>query len=177
MATDRRHEENVAVERSEGYERRDANVGALIQFAFWMAVVLALVLLSMKWTFDYLKKAEPLGATSSPLVKEGARELPPSPRLQVQPHQELVDYCAAQQEAVSSYGWVNNESGVVRVPVDRAMELVLARGLPTRPASEVPAGAPSIVSATVAGDTDVQGQCGYLTEPVETLQAEGSEEK
>jgi len=177
MATERRHEENVAVERSERYERRDANVGTLIQFAFWMAVVLAATLIAMKWTFDYLKKVEPLGATSSPLVQQGARELPPSPRLQTQPHQELVDYCAAQQEAVNSYGWVNQESGVVHVPVDRAMDLVLARGLPTRAASEVPVGAPSVTPATVAGDTDVQGQCGYLTEPVETVKPEGGEEK
>lgn len=177
MATKEPHGANIPVDRGDGYEKRDANVGALVQFAFWMAVVLAATLFSMKWTFDYLKKMEPLGATSSPLVKEGARELPPSPRLQVQPHQELVDYCAAQQQAVSSYGWVNQESGVVHVPIDRAMDLVLARGLPARPASETPTGAPTVAPATVAGDTDVQGQCGYLTEPKETAKAGGGEEK
>lgn len=177
MATKEPHGGNAPVDRGPGYEQRDANIGALIQFAFWMAVVLAVVLLGMKWTFDYYKRAQPLGATVSPLVKEGARVLPPSPRLQVQPHQELVDYCAAQQKAVNSYGWVNQESGVAHIPVDRAMDLVLARGLPTRPASEAPAGSPTVAPATVAGGTDVQGQCGYLTEPKESAKKEGGEEK
>ncbi len=80
--------------------------------------------------------------------------LPPGPRLQVQPHQELEDYCPAQQQEVNTYGWVNQESGVVRIPVDRAMELILARGLPARSATETPAGTPSVAAATVAGETD-----------------------
>jgi len=177
MATKGSHGANTPIDRGPGYEVRDANVSALIQFAFWMAVVLAVTMVGMKWTFDYFKRAEPLGATSSPLVKEGARVIPPAPLLQVHPHEELVDYCAAQQEAVNSYGWVSQGSGVVRVPVDRAIDLLLARGLPTRPASEAPVGAPTVAPATVAGDSDVQGQCGYLTEPRESVASEVGAEK
>ena len=62
--------------------------------------------------------------------------IPPGPLLQVQPHQELQDYCAAQQQDVNTYGWVDQQSGVVRIPVERAMELILAEGLPARAASE-----------------------------------------
>ncbi|HXX43725.1 MAG TPA: hypothetical protein VEJ38_03280 [Candidatus Acidoferrales bacterium] len=177
MVTKESHGANTPVDRGPGYEVRDANVHALLQFAFWMAVVLAVTMVAMKWTFDYLKKAEPLGATSSPLVKEGERVMPPAPLLQVHPHQELEDYCAAEQKAVNSYGWVSKEAGVAHIPVDRAMDLVLVHGLPTRPANEAPAGAPTVASATVAGDTDVQGQCGYLTEPRETVASEGETEK
>jgi len=177
MATKESHGANVPVDRGDGYEKRDANVSALLQFAFWMAVVMAVTMVAMKFTFDFLKKVEPLGATSSPLVKQGARVMPPAPVLQVHPHQGLVDYCAAQQETVSSYGWVNQESGVARIPVDRAMDLILARGLPTRPAGQAPVGAPAVAPATVAGQTDVQGQCGYLTEPKETVASEGGEGK
>ncbi len=32
-----------------------------------------------------------------------------------------------------SYGWVDQPAGVVRIPIDRAMELLAQRGLPTRP--------------------------------------------
>ena len=32
-----------------------------------------------------------------------------------------------------SYGWVDQQAGVVRIPIDRAMELLAQRGLPTRP--------------------------------------------
>jgi hypothetical protein len=174
MATKEPHGAGAPVGRGEGYERRDVNVRGLFYFAFWMAVVLAVTMLGMKWTFDYFKRVQPLGATSSPLVRPGQRVVTPPPLLQIKPHQELVDYCAAQQGAVNSYGWVNQESGVVRVPMDRAMDLVLSRGLPTHPAAEAPAGAPTVAPAIVAGDTDVQGQCGYLTEPKETVASEGA---
>ena len=33
---------------------------------------------------------------------------------------------------LGSYGWVDSDGGVVRMPIDRAVELVLERGLPVR---------------------------------------------
>jgi hypothetical protein len=164
MATEHRHKPDVP-DKGLGYEHRDANVPGLLQFAFWMAVVIAITLVAMTWTFNYFKRTEPLGPTTSPLVSPTARVLPPIPRLQVYPHQELQDYCQAQQQEVNTYAWVNQQSGVVRIPVDRAMDLILTRGLPARSASGTPAYAPTVAPATVAGAEDVQGQCGYLTEP------------
>ena len=64
-------------DRGPGYERRDANVRGLLQFAFWMAVVLVVTLVGMKYTFDHFKKVQPLGATTSPMVSEAERTLPP----------------------------------------------------------------------------------------------------
>jgi hypothetical protein len=167
MATKHSSKPNVPVDASAGYEKRDANVKGLLQFAFWMAVVLLVTMVGMRFAFDSFKTNQPLGATASPMVKLTDRMLPPSPRLQVLPHQELVDYCAAQQQEVNTYAWVNQPSGVVRIPVDRAMELILSRGLPTRSAGDAAASGSStaVTAATVAGETDVQGQCGYLAEP------------
>ena len=163
MAT-KHPKQDSPVDRGAGYERRDANVRALLKFAFWMAVVLAVVMVGMKWTFDYYSRTQSLGAPASPLF--AGRELPPSPRLQVQPRLELKDYCAAQEQRVNSYAWVDRSSGVVRVPVDRAMDLLLARGLAARPASEAPDGTAAAVAATpmISGGMDSQGPCGYLTE-------------
>jgi len=165
MATEHGQRQNTPTERGPGYETRDANVMGLLQFAFWMAVVLVVTMVAMRFSFDLFKKATPLGPTASPMVEETARMLPPSPRLQVYPHLELKDYCAAQQQEVSTYGWVNQQGGVVRIPVDRAMDLILERGLPARSASDTPATAPSVAMAAVPSGTDVEGQCGYLTEP------------
>lgn len=153
-------------DRGPGYEQRDANVKGLLQFAFWMAVVLIVTMFGMRWTFDAFKKVEPMGPTVSPLVTENQRVLPPSPRLQSQPHLELADYCAAQQKEVTSYGWVDQQSGVVHIPIDRAMDLILERGLPARPASEMPTGAaaPPVATPTTAGGNDLLGPCGYLVQ-------------
>jgi hypothetical protein len=177
MATKQPQGEKSPVDRGLGYEPRDANIKGLLQFAFWLAVLLAVTLVGMKWTFNFFKKVEPLGATASPLVQEGQRQLPPSPRLQVHPHQELVEYCEGQQKVVNSYGWVNQQAGVVHIPVDRAMDLVLQKGLPARAASEVPPGSPTVAPPRVAGSTDIEGQCGYLTEPKPTAEGEGGESK
>jgi hypothetical protein len=168
MATEHRHREDLAKEREEGYERRDASIPGLLQGAFWLAVVLFVTLIVMRFVFGFFKKVEPLGPTASPLVtpaQQAQQMLPPSPRLQVQPHAELVDYCAAQQREVDSYAWIDKQDGIVRIPVDRAMDLVLTRGLPTRSAGETPANAPKVEPATGACPEDVEGQCGYLTEP------------
>jgi len=149
-----------------GYERRDANVRGLVQFGFWMAVVIAVTLVGMSLTFKYFVREMPLGPGPAPFTTE--RELPPSPRLQVHPHMELQEYCAGQQSQVTTYGWIDQRLGVVRLPIDRAMDALLARGLPSRPAGQAPAGAatPAIPAPVVSGAEDVQGQCGYVTEPI-----------
>lgn len=177
MATNESHGQKPPVDNGLGYEPRDANIRGLLQFGFWMAVVLAVTLFAMRGLFSFIKKVEPLGSTTSPLVQEGQRELPPSPRLQVHPHDELVDYCAAQQRGVNSYGWVNQETGVVHIPVERAMDLILSKGLPTRTQNEAPQGAPTVAPPMVAGETDIEGQCGYLNEPQPTAQTESAEAK
>jgi hypothetical protein len=167
MATKHSSKSNAPVDAGAGYEKRDVNIRGLFQFAFWMAMVLLVTLVGMRFAFSSFKNSMPLGSTASPMVKLTDRMLPPSPRLQVLPHQELQDYCTAQQQEVNTYGWVNQPSGVVRIPVDRAMELILARGLPARSAADATAAGSStaVTTPTVAGETDVQGQCGYLTEP------------
>lgn len=166
MATEHSHTPAPPVDRGAGYEKRDANIKSLLQFGFWMAVVIAAALIGMRFMFGYFARTMPLGPNVAPFAT--TRELPPSPRLQVLPHQELHDYCAEQNAAVSSYGWVNESSGVVRIPVDRAMDLILQRSLPARPQSDVPTGpaTPAINAPVVSGDTDVKGQCGYVLEPV-----------
>jgi len=170
METKRTHGPDPSAEEIKlGYERRDANIKALLQFGFWMAVVIAVTMIGMDFTLKYFNRVMPLGPSVAPFATE--RELPPSPRLQVQPHLELKDYCAQQEAQVTTYGWVDQRAGIVRIPIDRAMDAQLARGLPSRPAGEVPVGAaaPVIPAAKVSGGYDVEGQCGYISEPTPNL--------
>ncbi len=179
MATKHSSKPMEPVDASAGWEKRDVNIRGLFQFAFWMAVVLAVTMIGMRFTFNSYKKAMPLGATASPMVKLTDRMIPSGPLLQVHPHQELEAYCSAQQQNVNTYAWVDQPSGVVRIPVDRAIELILAKGLPARPAADATAAGTVVTTPTVAGETDVEGQCGYLTEPtkadLERAEAEPAE--
>jgi len=90
-------------------------------------------------TFKILSPPETV--SGPPALIETSRTLPPGPRLQVDARKDLAAYLKDQQQALDTYGWVDQKAGVVRVPIDRAMDLLLAKGLPVR--SESTAGAPA----------------------------------
>src|ERR1700735_895283 len=169
MATSHSHNDDAVVDPSLGYEKRDAHISPVLHFGFWLGVLLVATLFGMKWTYDHFK-TESMGPPASPFINE--RVLPSSPRLQANPHQELRDYCATQQKAVNGYSWIDQQSGAVQIPIDRAMDLVLQRGLPARssaPPSDMPpvpsfSGGPTVNAGTppVPGAPDVEGPCGYL---------------
>jgi hypothetical protein len=115
-----------------GYETRDASVAGLLKFALALAIILVVVSVGMRKLFDYFYKTQSLGTMETPF--EATRTIPPLPRLQVAPRREIHDYWQAQQDILNSYGWVDRQSGVVRIPIDRAMRLTLERGLPVRSA-------------------------------------------
>ncbi len=58
--------------------------------------------------------------------------VPPSaftpPQLQSDPAGELRDYQAAQRARLSDYAWTDRERGLVRIPIERAMAIIAARG-------------------------------------------------
>ena len=116
---------------SNGYERRDANIRALINFGIGLAVLVVVVIFLMRWMFGFVSKEEPLGPPPTPF--ENARTLPPQPRLQVEPHVDLKAYCEEQVKDLNSYGWVDQKAGVVHIPIERAMQLIAQRGLTTTP--------------------------------------------
>lgn len=114
-----------------GYEVSDASVGAVTKFGIGLAVISIAVFVLMVWLKDYLQvgyeKTEP---PPSPLAAE--RQLPAGPRLQIVPANELKQTRAAEDSILQSYGWIVREAGIVRIPIDRAMELVVEKGLPYR---------------------------------------------
>jgi hypothetical protein len=65
-----------------------------------------------------------------PLAAE--REQPPRPRLQETPAIDLREFRAREDERLSTYGWVDRSAGIVRVPIERAIEIVAREGLPVR---------------------------------------------
>jgi mono/diheme cytochrome c family protein len=53
---------------------------------------------------------------------------------------DFDNFQAEQQEILHSYGWVDEANGTVRIPVERAMELIVSEGLPeSGPTSTEPA--------------------------------------
>lgn len=147
-----------------GYETRDASIPSLAISAIALAVVLFVSFVGMKFALNYFQRTQPLGPPASPVANVPA---PVGPQLQAHPHEDLVDYCKEQGQQLERYGWVDQKAGVVQIPVDRAMELILERGLPIRAASAASAGSSGVHQiGTVEAPLPqgAGGPCGYLYE-------------
>ena len=115
---------------SPGYETRDANTGGVLNFLVIMAVVLVLTGLVSWGVFRYFASHEQENAAASPFA--GTRPLPQGPQLQVTPREDWLKYRAAQQHNLETYSWVNREKGIVSVPIDQAMDIIVKKGLPVQ---------------------------------------------
>jgi hypothetical protein len=125
---DRRQGTNPLGDR---YERRDVQVRPIAMLTVGLIILTIMVLLLLRWMFDVLETRHarfdvprsPLAISPSP---------PPQPRLEVVPEHTLRQLRAEEDAILHSYGWVDRETGVVRIPLDRAMLLLMERGLPAR---------------------------------------------
>lgn len=113
-----------------GFEARDAHVRAVFGFAAGLALLCVLALLASLWIFSRLadqvdRRQRPLHPLATPDAP------PPGPHLQAHPSRDHDVFERQQRELLETYGWVDPAAGVVRVPVDHALELVLEEGLPS----------------------------------------------
>lgn len=61
----------------------------------------------------------------------------PAPRLQIDNgDQDLADLHEREDLLLNYYSWVDRSKGTVRIPIERAMELIAQRGLPVAPAQQ-----------------------------------------
>src|SRR5437764_125754 len=125
------------------HEHRDVNVWALYKFGIALAVLCVLSLGLLFGLYRYFVSREG-GPRPHDQVNVDARRLPPMPRLQSAPITDLGDMRAAEDQILTGYGWVDQPRGVVRIPIDRAMDLLAQRGLPTRPQNQAQRAAPDV---------------------------------
>jgi hypothetical protein len=116
------------------YETQDVSLHTMVYSALGLAVLIILGFLASWFVFRYYVRVQKLGPPASPF--DNARTLPPPPRLQVHPAQDLKAYRAEEDAILDSYGWTDKSAGVVRIPIERAMELSLQRGFPVRKSAE-----------------------------------------
>ena len=113
-----------------GHEMTDASISGLVKFGIGLFILIVVVLFAMRFMFDHFSTTQELGPPASPFAE--TQTLPPAPRLQVEPALDIKQLREGEDEKLGSYGWVDQKAGIARIPVDRAMDLLLARGLPVR---------------------------------------------
>lgn len=58
--------------------------------------------------------------------------LPPAPNLLLDEPTNLAKFRAHEKSELETYGWLDKNAGTVRLPIDRAKDLIIERGLPVR---------------------------------------------
>jgi len=142
-----------------GFERRDIGVGGVLYFLLGLAVFGLITHFLMTGLYSYLeKRTEAQQAPISPLVKNAPadtrhlsvdykdylRQNFPSPQLEIDERNQLDKVRLDEAQTLSTYDYIDQKAGTVRIPIDRAMDLIAQRGLPVRgQAAEAPAAAAS----------------------------------
>ena len=121
----------MSEQNQKAYEISDAHFRHIMWGGIGLAGIMIIAFVLMYALLGHFESREQATATPPSPLAEG-RPLPPEPRLQVTPEFDLKTYRASEDALVNNYGWVSKEAGVVRIPVDRAMELMLERGFPAR---------------------------------------------
>jgi hypothetical protein len=113
-----------------GHETRDISIRGVALFGLSLAVLLAGSLGLMAWLLDIFDVApEGHGPRGAPLAAAPPRL--PGPQLQTSPTRDMQEMVRAENARLQSYAWVDRDAGIARIPIDRAMELVVQQGLPT----------------------------------------------
>ena len=119
------------------HEESDVNVRGLFGFAAGLTLVVVFVAFVVWLLFQFFASREARKTTPEfPLATQQENRLPPEPRLQTNPRQDLSDLRSKENQILTSYGWADKNAGVVRIPIDQAMKLMLQRGLPSRQAKQ-----------------------------------------
>ena len=111
------------------YEKQDADTRAIVRAGIGLAlatlVASALVLFFFRWLAEREARRD---APPPPMARAEPGRLPPGPRLQTLPAQDLAAVRAEEDRTLSTYGWVDEGARTVRIPIDEAMRLLAERG-------------------------------------------------
>jgi hypothetical protein len=116
------------------HEESDINVRSIITFIVVLTVISLTINVAMIGLFKIFNKIEDKNQPSvSPLTAPAAQVSDfPSPSLQTTPWTDLKKLRASEYTYLHSYGWVDEGAGVARIPIDKAKEMLLQKGLPVR---------------------------------------------
>jgi len=127
------------------FEHEDLNPRSVFVFLVVLAVICigaAIVIVGMYKYLDAYQRAHqppqnPLVAPKVEKTRPTAAETRadiratfPEPRLEEDERSQLNTFLAEQNHQLNSYGWVDEKAGVAHIPIERAMELTVQRGLP-----------------------------------------------
>jgi hypothetical protein len=117
------------------HERSDVNIRAIVGFGIALFLTTVVILIALYWLLrGYEERAPQSAAVVSP--PRAQEQTTPQPRLQISPRNDLAEMRAAEEQELTTYGWLDEKKQSVRIPIERAMDLLAQRGLPGKKQAE-----------------------------------------
>ncbi len=122
-----------------GYERRDLSIKAIILFAIALALLIPITSGLMGWLLKSVRTSQRVNDQPlSPLIEPGSE--PPWKKVSTTEREieQLEELHQASEARLHSYSWffkpatAGGAGGVGRIPIDKAKEILIQRGLPAR---------------------------------------------
>jgi hypothetical protein len=111
------------------FEESDVNPKALGRFMLMLVVATLAIAFLLRVMYFALARSEASQQPPPPIMQFEEGRQPPAPRLQSNESSDLGAFRAEEDRIVNTYGWVDKEQGIVRIPVDEAMRILVKRGV------------------------------------------------
>jgi hypothetical protein len=127
-----------------GYERSDIGSAGVLYFLLGIFVAGLFIFFLVDGIYSYLdKRSQAEQAPVNPLVtnapadtrhisKDYPQDTFPNPKLEEDERGQLNGIRLKEEQTLSTYDYIDKNAGTVRIPIDRAMDLIAQRGLPVR---------------------------------------------
>lgn len=102
-------------------ETSDMSVAYVAYFGIALIIGAVLVFTGVWWIYSVF-------AGHIETATQQPAQLPPQPRLQISPESDNRAYLEEEKKVLTTYGWIDRDKGVAKIPIDRAMDLLLSRG-------------------------------------------------
>jgi len=109
---------------------RELNLRGLVISVVGLVLLVVLAAVAMWWLSLRLRGEIEAKNPPPPLLPEARlSRRPPEPHLQASPGDELRTMQEEVNRTLTTYAWVDEEAGIARVPIERAMEMMSEKGL------------------------------------------------
>ena len=110
---------------NKGHETSDMDPKYVAYFALGLVMAGIIIQIGLWWMFHRFEQQQARRENRPTLVE--APKPTPQPKLQISPQDELQQLLQKENEILGTYGWVDREKGIARIPIDRAMQLFLEK--------------------------------------------------
>jgi hypothetical protein len=109
---------------------REINVRGIVWSGIVLVAIALVVQLLMWWLLrGFNRFDEKRDVRLTPIETAMPQQPPPEPRLQVSPNDAMRRMREEEQRLLERAAWVNRQEGTVRVPIDVAIDVIVARGV------------------------------------------------